>query len=73
MFRSWYSPESQAAVAAFCRTLTEELGCPVFAAPEGYAETDFADGHHMLPPAARRYSRDLADRHLKPWLAQALK
>jgi hypothetical protein len=73
VFRSWYSPESRAAVEAFCRMLREELSCPVFEAPQDFAETDFADGHHMLPPAARRYSRALADRHLKPWLAEVLK
>ena len=69
VFRSWYSPAGRAALAAFTRVLSDELGCPVFDAPTDYAEEDFADGHHMLPPAARRFSRDLADRHLRPWLA----
>jgi hypothetical protein len=73
VFNSWYTPESRAAVTAFCRMLTDELGCPVFVAPEEFAEEDFADGHHMLPRAAHRFSRDLADNHLKPWLAQVSK
>jgi hypothetical protein len=69
VFRSWYPPASRAAVTAYCRKLTDELGCPVFAAPEGYAENEFMDGHHMLRPTAHRFSRDLAEQHLKPWLA----
>ncbi len=44
---------------------------PVFEAPADYAEEDFADGHHMLPPAARRFSQNLAERHIRPWLASA--
>jgi len=68
LFRSWYAPQSHAAVAAFCRMLTNELGCPVFAAPSDYAEEDFADGHHMLPQTATRFSRQLAEQHLAPWL-----
>ena len=34
-----------------------------------FTEEDFADGHHMLPAAAGRYSRWLAAERLKPWLA----
>ncbi len=51
--------------------LSDELGCPVFEAPTDYAEEDFADGHHLLRPAARRFSRELAARHIGPWLASA--
>lgn len=68
-FQSWYTSESRARLDAYARGLTSELGCPVFAAPDDYAEADFADGHHMLPHAAARFSRNLTERHLKPWLA----
>ena len=68
-FRSWYTPESRAALGAFTRRLTEELGCPVFLPPDDFAEEDFADGHHMLPHAAARFTRYLTERHIKPWLA----
>ncbi|MCI0701422.1 MAG: hypothetical protein L0241_10110 [Planctomycetia bacterium] len=71
--RSWYEPQSWAVLANFCRMLSEDLGCPVFAAPTDFAEEDFADGHHMLPSAAARFSRQLATRQLIPWLAEALK
>lgn len=69
VFRSWYGPPSHVAVENFTRTLRDELGCPVFDAPLDFAEDDFADGHHALRPAAARFSRALADRHLAPWLA----
>jgi len=39
----------------------------VFPSPD-LAETDFADGHHLLPHAAAKYSHWLADTHVKPWL-----
>jgi hypothetical protein len=71
-FRSWYSPEWRSAVAAYARTLREEFGCPVFDAPEFFTESDFADGHHMLPRAAAAYSSWLAERHLRPWLTATL-
>lgn len=66
-FRSWYTPESRMRLDTYMRGLTAELGVPVFVAADDYAESDFADGHHLLPHAAARFSRDLA-RHLGPWL-----
>lgn len=72
-FRSWYTPESRTRLDEYMRAVTAELGVPVFAAPDDYAEADFADGHHMLPPAAARFSRELAERHLGPWLASLSK
>jgi hypothetical protein len=68
-FRSWYTPESRAALTAYTRALTAEFGYPVFEAPQDYAEEDFADGHHMLPATAARFTRHLTEHHLKPWLA----
>jgi hypothetical protein len=72
-FRSWYTAESRAALATYLRALSAELDCPVFGAPEDYAEGDFADGHHMLPHAAARFTRQLAAAHLRPWFAEARK
>lgn len=64
-FRNWYSPPARAHIEARAR----DLGAPVFTAPDTFSEDDFADGHHMLRPAATRYSRWLADAHLRPWSA----
>jgi hypothetical protein len=72
-FRRWYTPESRAVLAAYTRVLTDELGCPVFLPPDDFAEGDFADGHHMLPTAAGRFTRHLTERHIKPWLATVRK
>jgi hypothetical protein len=47
----------------------DELGCPVFDASSGWAEEDFLDGHHMTGAGAARFSRRLADEHLRPWFA----
>ena len=49
------------------------MGVRVFPAPEHLDEADFMDGYHLLPAGAAKYSRWLADNHLKPWLAEALK
>lgn len=69
---TWYPPEARERLAAFLRTLTDELGAPVFDASGGWAEDDFFDGHHMLPVGAAKFSRYFARVHLRPWLATAL-
>ena len=63
-FHGWYSPATHATVAAF----RVGLGVPVFDAAGDFSEDDFADGHHVLPGAAARFSRRLAADHLLPWL-----
>ncbi|MDY3560303.1 DUF1574 domain-containing protein [Gemmata sp. JC673] len=72
LFRELYTPESRAALAAFVRVFTGELGVPVFDLSDGWETGDFWDGHHMLPGGAEKFSRRLADRHLRPWLATVL-
>ena len=69
-FRSWYTPGSRRAIEAYGRELAAELDVPVFPAPEHLEETDFADGFHLLRHGAAKYSRWLADNHLRPWLAK---
>jgi len=68
-YRNWYSSKTQAALSVYLRQLTTDSGCQVFTSPTDFAESDFADGEHMLPSAATRYSRWLAETHLKRWLA----
>lgn len=63
-FRTWYAADARAAVAAYLPT----LGVPVFDAAGGFAEDEFADGHHLLPAGAARFSRRLADAHLRGWV-----
>jgi hypothetical protein len=68
-YRSWQTPETLAAIEEYGRRLAAEHGVVVFPAPEHLEERDFADGYHMLRHGAAKYSRWLADTHLKPWLA----
>jgi len=70
-FRGWYSAKSLETVAAFRRFLSDELGCPVFVPRAAdFDEDDFGDGIHMIPRGATKYSRWLADAHLRSWLTQ---
>ncbi|MCE9564535.1 MAG: hypothetical protein K8U57_21055 [Planctomycetes bacterium] len=68
-FRSWATPANVAAGNAYAEQITKKLGVPLFPALDSLEETDFIDGYHMLKPGAERYSRWLADTHIKPWLA----
>ncbi len=68
-FRSWFTPASIAAGNAYADHLTQTHGVPIFPSPELLVETDFADGYHLVQHGAERYSRWLADTHLRPWLA----
>jgi hypothetical protein len=69
-YRSWYSAKSRAALEDYCRGLGTRLGVEVFPAPDHLEETDFADGDHLLRHGAEKYSRWLADTHLRPWLVR---
>ena len=72
-YRAMYTPRARADADAYAHTLTRDLGVPVFPAPAHLADADFLDGFHLLPAGAATYSRWLADQHLTPWLAGALK
>jgi hypothetical protein len=72
-YRALYPPGARAAGEEFARQLAREFGVPLFPAPEHLDEADFADGFHLAPVGGPKYSRWLAENHLKPWLAQVLK
>jgi hypothetical protein len=67
------TPEARGAAEARARALTTAIGIPVFPAPDELTDDDFADGYHLRARGAAKYSRWLADHHLKPWLAGARK
>jgi hypothetical protein len=67
--RGWYSAVSRKSIADYERRLERDFGVPVFPAATHLAETDFADGYHLLRGGAAKYSRWLAETHLDPWLA----
>lgn len=68
-YRALYTPAALAGIAEYSQRLAGELGVPVFAAPVHLDEDDFADGFHLARGGPARYSRWLADTHLRPWLA----
>ena len=49
------------------RDAVPESGNRMFDASDGFAEEEFADGHHLLRSGAARFSRRLADEHLREW------
>lgn len=67
-FRASFAPGVYERAFRDLRRLAREEGVTLF--PE-FAATDaeFMDGHHLLKHGAERYSRILADRDLRPWLA----
>ena len=68
-YQDAFGPCRTETVAEYTRFFAAELKAPVFAAPDCLVEEDFADGYHLLPSGAARYSRWLAETHLKSWLA----
>jgi hypothetical protein len=73
LLTGWVNPELQHDCIEFTRELGRERGVPIFPPPDWLMDDDFAEGHHLLPQSAARYSRWLADTHLKPWLARHAK
>jgi len=73
IYREAYGKGGTRSMTEYTLFLTEELNLTVFPAPVGLAEEHFADGYHLLPGAAKKYSQWLAETHLKPWLAQSRK
>ena len=70
MFRDWFHPGVWASGVERFHALAHDLGVERFPPFEGLVDSDFIDGHHMLKNGAERYSRWLADMHLKPWLVR---
>jgi hypothetical protein len=67
-YQSWHTPASLAAIEEYKRWFAATFPVPVFPAAEHLEELDFADGYHLLAHGAAKYSRWLADHHLRPWL-----
>ena len=70
-YREAHGRAGAEAVVEYTQFINRELQTDVFPAPLHLEETEFADGYHLLPPGAARYSLWLADTHLRPWLARA--
>jgi hypothetical protein len=70
-FQSWYPIEVKAAINAYLQSLGRELHVPFFDFTAGFAETEFADSHHLLEAGASRFTRKFTKECLRPWLAGA--
>ena len=70
-FRASFAPGVYEAGEAYLFELARRLGVDVFPAPPDMTEDEFLDGHHATRRGAERYSRWLADNHLRPWLAKS--
>lgn len=55
-FRAWMSPASREKLDAYLGSLSRELNVPIFDASAWLPDEAFADGHHLLPSAAKRFS-----------------
>jgi len=69
-FQSLYPPEVRTAADSYLQTLSRDLGIPVLAVNEPFAEEEFADSHHLLSAGAARFSRLFAERCLRPWVCE---
>jgi hypothetical protein len=68
-FRGWYPPATRRVLGDYLAGLSRECGVPVFDASDWLPDDGaFADGHHLLKPGARAYSRRFGTECLGPWL-----
>ncbi len=65
-FRSWYPPEARTLIDGFCGELHGEYGVPIVDARAWLADSDFSDGHHVLPEGAKRFTLRLGAEVLGP-------
>lgn len=71
-FRSWYAPETRVKVRECLAGLSAEFGVPVFDTSAWVDdEAAFMDGHHLLGPAAERFSERLGRECIGPWVRGA--
>lgn len=68
-FRACYPPRSRPLIRGYAAALAGTYGVPVFDAWDwSDDEADFPDGHHLLVPAAARFSKRFGAEHLLPWV-----
>jgi hypothetical protein len=66
-FRSWFAPGVWDHGHQQLAALAQQWQIPLFPADLPLEEEEFADGHHLLRSGAARYSRWLAEQHLRRW------
>jgi hypothetical protein len=69
-FRSWYGPGTRETLVRYLTVLCLEYGARYVNAADWIADSDFADGHHLLPPGAHLFTARLWQEVLQPWTAR---
>jgi hypothetical protein len=69
-FRSFYSPAGLAQFEEWIGQLAAETGCPLTDARRWIPDSGFADGHHLLPGSAAKFSDRLTDEVIVPALTE---
>lgn len=67
-FRAWYKLEGRATFEAYLTRLAGENALPTVEATYWRPDSDFADGHHLLPGGAAAFTERLGREVLGPWI-----
>jgi hypothetical protein len=70
VFRGWYPPEMEAAVAQLGKSLSDRYGADFIDAQKWVPDAEFWDGHHMLPSGAARFTDRMGREVILPRLAK---
>lgn len=70
-FRGWYTPSAEAQIEAFLAGLSQRFGVETVNARQWIADSEFWDGHHLLPPGAAVFTERLGHEVILPWLRQS--
>jgi hypothetical protein len=65
-FRSWYPPAAHQTIERFCDEIKSAYGVPIIDARAWLPDSDFSDGHHVLPEGAKRLTARLNTEVVQP-------
>jgi hypothetical protein len=71
VFRAYYSPASDATLAAYLEQLREQFGVAIVDARAWLPDEDFGDRHHLLPRGAETFTRRFVSEVVAPRLKPA--
>lgn len=67
VFRGWYTASLEADLEALTRHANQRFGAPTINARQWVPDSEFWDGHHLLPSGAALFSERLARDVVLPW------
>jgi hypothetical protein len=68
VFRGCYSSQMESAIPALGKSLSERYGAPFIDAQRWIPDSEFWDGHHLLPEGAQHFTDRLGREVILPWL-----